>query len=135
MSYVITSKGDVKTYTVKCDEQGCKQHFDSTTGKGDAWQQVKAQGWFSDSASNHRCVEHKPVRATRKVTKTAVAQTKAEKANKADKADKGSKTTTTKSGAKLTVGARVAPKTTQPAVAFTGGQSIGKKARSAKSAK
>lgn len=132
MSYNIsTNKSGEKIFSVICNEPGCKAHFDSKVGKGDAWQTVKADGWFSDSASNHRCVTHKPARATRapktdKVTKTKVAQTKAEKSagNKS-----GNKVTTTKSGAKVTVGNRVAPKT--EASAFKG-QSIGKAAKSAR---
>lgn len=137
MSYNISDKSGVKTYTVQCDEPKCKAHFDSAIGKGDAWQTVKAQGWFSDSASNHRCVDHKPVRATRKVapkatkanpSKSDVAATKATR--KADKVatPKAETTTVTKSGTKVSVGNRVPAKATT----FSGGQSIGKKARASK---
>jgi hypothetical protein len=135
MSYSISEKSGIKTFTVNCDEPKCKAHFDSAKGKGDAWQTVKAQGWFSDSASNHRCVDHKPARATRKVavkanpSKSAVAQTKAEKVAGKGKG-KTETATVTKNGTKVSVGNRVPAK--DQTATFSGGQSIGRKARASK---
>jgi hypothetical protein len=78
MSYSIVSKGkgnkEVTTFSTICNHVGCKAVVTSTEGKGASWQSARSQGWFSDSAANHRCPAHRPsaLRAiARKVAKVA----------------------------------------------------------------
>ena len=118
-----------KLFTVHCigktsNGKPCQAHF-TAERKLVASQQAYEAGWACKSKDVHFCPEHKPARAARKVTES--------KAGKAEsKSAPVAKTSTTKSGAKLTVGNRVPAKSAPVATVFAGGQSIGKKARSAK---
>lgn len=127
------NKAGTDAMRMTCNHSGCKLGF---TGKNktDVFLQSKAAGWLIGKTNQHLCPDHRslyhlvggiaelrPAKTEKTVTKSKVAQTKAEKVTKGNKATKAVKPV-----------AKSAPKgdKAQP-VAFKG-QSIGKIAKSAK---
>lgn len=141
----VTTK--ITTLSINCQE--CNKTFSISGEKvtrGQLWvEAVKSNGWTYESAAIQHCPEH-TAKATRKAN-SAAKKAEAKEAKESKKADAvkaiakqvapkaAPATKTTKSGVKMTVGNKVAPKAAPQAVAFSGGQSIGKTAKSAKSSK
>jgi hypothetical protein len=133
-----TNKSGSKVVTLSCDHKGCTVRFTGAS-KGEAGAQGTKAHFFQVNQGSrgdnlHFCVDH---RAEHGFVGRAPKTEKAVKAGKAvaKSAKKAvEKTSTTKSGAKVSV--RVSAKNNgaaKPASkAFVGGQSIGKKAKSAK---